>query len=237
MSNLGSYIGADGVAELEAGTKYYILVGKDGITGEFSLTVESGEIEVPHKNSVALGDNHYIVSDALLATGYEWLNIEITEPGTYVIKGGAPMTVFFFTVPGTLDENSPNKWNLDNLTYEYVSEFYVTLTEAGTYWMGFRYDNVGELREFDFNISLHEHSFVEGKCVCGESDPNYVPPHEHNFVEGKCECGAEDPDYVAPEQPDPETPAEPQPEVELNFFQKIWKAILEFFQKLFGRKS
>ena len=67
----------------------------------------------------------------------------------------------------------------------------------------------------------HEHNFVEGKCECGESDPNYVPnppvhehsfvngicagcgdtdpnyvPHEHNFVEGKCECGDTDPNYV-----------------------------------------
>ncbi len=41
----------------------------------------------------------------------------------------------------------------------------------------------------------HEHSFTEGKCECGESDPNYVP-HEHDFVEGKCECGESDPDYV-----------------------------------------
>ena len=44
----------------------------------------------------------------------------------------------------------------------------------------------------------HEHNFVEGKCECGETDPNYVAPHEHNFVEGKCECGAEDPNYVPP---------------------------------------
>ena len=44
----------------------------------------------------------------------------------------------------------------------------------------------------------HEHNFVEGKCECGETDPNYQPPHEHNFVEGKCECGEEDPNYVPP---------------------------------------
>ena len=45
----------------------------------------------------------------------------------------------------------------------------------------------------------HTHSFVEGKCECGESDPNYVPPHTHTFVEGKCECGESDPNYVPPE--------------------------------------
>ena len=41
------------------------------------------------------------------------------------------------------------------------------------------------------------HSFVDGKCACGEEDPDYVP-HEHTFVEGKCECGASDPNYVPP---------------------------------------
>ena len=51
----------------------------------------------------------------------------------------------------------------------------------------------------------HEHNFVEGKCECGETDPNYQPPHEHNFVEGKCECGETDPNYVPPTV-DPETP-------------------------------
>ena len=44
----------------------------------------------------------------------------------------------------------------------------------------------------------HTHSYVNGKCECGEADPDYVA-HEHVYVEGKCECGAEDPDYVAHE--------------------------------------
>ncbi|MBE6537602.1 MAG: hypothetical protein E7673_06600, partial [Ruminococcaceae bacterium] len=46
----------------------------------------------------------------------------------------------------------------------------------------------------------HTHNFVDGKCECGETDPNYVPPHTHEFVNGKCECGESDPNYV------PETP-------------------------------
>ena len=44
----------------------------------------------------------------------------------------------------------------------------------------------------------HKHTFVEGKCECGEVDPNYEPPHVHEFVEGKCECGEEDPNYEPP---------------------------------------
>ena len=62
-------------------------------------------------------------------------------------------------------------------------------------------DGKCECGEEDPNyVPPHEHSFVDGKCECGEEDPNYVPPHEHSFVDGKCECGEEDPDYV----PEPE---------------------------------
>ena len=42
---------------------------------------------------------------------------------------------------------------------------------------------------------VHTHSFVEGRCECGESDPNYNPPHQHSFVGGKCACGEIDPDH------------------------------------------
>ena len=44
----------------------------------------------------------------------------------------------------------------------------------------------------------HSHSFVNGKCECGEVDPNHEPPHSHNFVNGKCECGEVDPNHEPP---------------------------------------
>ncbi len=69
------------------------------------------------------------------------------------------------------------------------------------------------------------HDYVDGACSrCEAKDPNYVPPHEHNFVEGKCECGETDPDYVAPEQPGEE--------VELTLVQKIMKAINDLMDKI-----
>ena len=40
---------------------------------------------------------------------------------------------------------------------------------------------------------LHKHDFIEGKCECGETDPDYV--HTHNFTDGKCECGELEPGY------------------------------------------
>ena len=48
------------------------------------------------------------------------------------------------------------------------------------------------------SCDTHQHQYVDGKCSCGLTDPNYVPPHIHNFVEGKCSCGEKDPDYVPP---------------------------------------
>ena len=38
----------------------------------------------------------------------------------------------------------------------------------------------------------HEHVFVEGKCECGEEDPNYVPPHVHVACPECQKCTAED---------------------------------------------
>ncbi len=233
--------GFTGIATLEPGT-YYICVGNNDARGEFNVNVTLNKGEAPHKNEVKLGDNHYVVTDALLGLEdpHEWLPITITEPGTYVIKGGAPLTIFFFTVPGTLNELSPYGWNVDLNTGAFVTEFEVELDEAGSYLMGFRYDFIGEQREFDFTISLkpHEHEFVDGKCECGEEDPNYVPPHEHEFVNGKCECGEEDPNYVEPKPEDPKPedpkPVDPKPEepAEKSFFEKIWETILGIFNQI-----
>ena len=59
-------------------------------------------------------------------------------------------------------------------------------------------DLVNKVLGKDTETECTEHTYVDGKCECGATDPNYVPPHVHNFVEGKCECGASDPNYVAP---------------------------------------
>ena len=104
-------------------------------------------------------------------------------------------------------------------------------------------------------------------CGCGDSYTETIPATGHDFVDGFCtNCGADDPDYNEggeeipedkpednPEQtpdnedetPDdepispenPENPDDNQPEVKLNFFQRIWKAIADFFRRLFGKKD
>ena len=64
-----------------------------------------------------------------------------------------------------------------------------------------------------------------------------VPATGHTYENGKCHCGAEDPDYVEPEQPGEEKP-EPKPEPtpeQPGFFQRIWKAIVDFFKSIIGK--
>ena len=41
----------------------------------------------------------------------------------------------------------------------------------------------------------HEHVYIDGKCECGEIDPDYAPSHKHEYVDSKCECGAVDSNY------------------------------------------
>lgn len=104
----------------------------------------------------------------------------------------------------------------------------------------------------------HEHSFIDGKCECGEVDPNYVPPHQHSFVDGKCECGEVDPNYSEPENPDLENPDGEEPDVDENPEERpeeeepgmncspptlweriaaVFRAIADFFARLFGKKQ
>ena len=208
------------------------------VAGEYNVNVSVGEYEeggnvVPEKNTFNLGDNHYVVSDALLAAQCEWFSVKF-QPGTYVVKGGAPLVIYvFYANPDCiLSGTEAFVWNIDYNTYGFLDEFEFTIATEGNYWVGINYDYIGDLREFDFNLSVkadepeHEHNFVDGKCECGESDPNYVPPVEEKPEEEKPEV----------EEPKTEAPAtEEAPK--LNFFQKIWKAILDFFNKLFGKKN
>ena len=30
--------------------------------------------------------------------------------------------------------------------------------------------------------TIHSHKFIDGKCDCGETTPNYVEPHEHVYI-------------------------------------------------------
>ena len=222
--NMGATALGTGVAELEAGVTYYVLVGKGGVTGEFVVTVSAGG-EVVAPNTIVVGENHYVISDALYAVGFEFLELTVTEPGVYKVSGGAPMKVYLFTLPnvdlGTAGAGAFG-WNVDAMEDDgFADYFYVTLPEAGTYWFGVNYEYVTDVREFDITIELHT---------------------EHEYVEGKCECGAQEPvqEPDQPEQPGGDEPTDepttPAPELTLwdkivAFIKRILAMILGFFKK------
>ena len=205
--NLGVSALGNGVAELEAGVLYYILVGKSGVTGEFTVNVSAGG-EVLPPNTIVVGDNHYVISDALMGVGFEFIEFTVAEPGTYVVTGGAPMKVYVFTLPNVdLATASAGAFgvNIDAMTETGLADsFEVVLPEAGTYWFGVNYEFVTTEREFDINISLKE---VE--------DPKPEDPK---------------PEDPKPEDPKPEEPKDEAPE--MNFFQKIIAWFMDLIQKL-----
>ena len=85
-------------------------------------------------------------------------------------------------------------------TYDEELQTVVGLVNGAKYVFGTRNDNTyttigaNALSYSPFMVTFvpvgepapHEHNFVEGKCECGEEDPNYVPPHVH---EACPECG------------------------------------------------
>ena len=55
--------------------------------------------------------------------------------------------------------------------------------------------NIYEYIEETPDPEPHEHVYIDGKCECGEIDPDYAPSHKHEYVDSKCECGAVDSNY------------------------------------------
>ncbi len=95
-------------------------------------------------------------------------------------------------------------------------------------------------------IPAKGHRWVDADCEnpkhCSGCDLTEGEALGHNYVDGQCStCGKTNSDYnppvVDPELPDePDVPNDEEPKEELNFFQKIWLAIVNFFKKLFGIK-
>lgn len=106
-------------------------------------------------------------------------------------------------------------------------------------------------------ISANGHDFIDGFCVdCGVEDPDYESPDDGNKPGGD-----EIPDDNQPgddentendgnngdDTDNGETPEggegtgsdafEKEEPEKLNFFRKIWRAIVDFFARLFGKKS
>lgn len=193
--------GFKGVADLEPG-KYYICVGKDGKTGEFSVSIVTGEIEAPASNTVVLGENKYVLNAPLLAIGYEFVTFTAEKAGWYTISGVDPVTFFIWpdypnVAVTDIPTTAPYVWNvkLDNSGFE---ESFTVYLEAGVYAVGFRYD-FAEVGEYEYTITYSE----------TDPDATEEPPVENPPVEN--------PPVVVPE---------------LTLFEKIMLAIKNFFAQI-----
>ncbi len=185
-------------------------------------------IDVTKENKLICNEYH-LVGDL---GPYEFLTVKIENAGHYKFVGtGLAFTIY------TIPADAPGA-DFTAGTGSSWSQFVFTEAdfEPGTYWIGI----VFALGEGEYTATVeytapHSHNFVDGKCECGEEDPNYVPPHEHEFVDGKCECGEEDPNYVAPEEPGEDKPGEDKPgdtQPEPSFFERIWTVIVNFLKSI-----
>ena len=180
--------------------------------------------EPAHENTLVVGDtNKIVISESnSINNGYGyyvvWVPFVAEEKAHYTFAG-ENLAIYIY-----------------DAAYTFLSDNGTADLEAGNYLICIAYNALATFGEY--NVAVTKTEIAETPVE---------PPHEHNFVEGKCECGESDPNYVVPpvedeptEKPEDkpeETPADPKPEepaVELNFFQKIWLAILAFLKKLFG---
>ena len=112
--------------------------------------------------------------------------LQITADGSYTIKiwyvaGGDGRYFALMDSAGTVLSETTKETVKNGQGYAEL-----TIPAAGVYYFGVPADN-----NYIFQIELvkcdapveppHEHNFVEGKCECGESDPNYVAPHVHSY--------------------------------------------------------
>ena len=138
--------------------------------------------------------------------GYYLYSVDISGKKQYI------NTVVSGTHVNGVYESSPSTV----YTYDKTSRTLIADVNGTDYWFGTRndmtYTTVGPCAvsydgfycQFygnsttDTPVDPHQHVYVNGKCECGATDPNYEAPHTHNYVNGKCECGAVDPNYVPP---------------------------------------
>ena len=167
------------------------------------------------KSTIVVGETNTVKCNKYNFVGdlgpYEFLTVNISEAGHYKFVGeGLLFTIYTIsteTEGADFTAGTGASWKTWVLTEADL--------QPGTYWIGIVFTG----GEGEYTVTVEQSAIV--------------PPHTHNFVEGKCECGESDPNYIPPVEEKPVDP-QPEPQPELNFFQKIWQAILAFFQKILG---
>ena len=137
---------------------------------------------------------------------YQFTLFTITEDGVYNFSSDKLVGFTIFTIEVSTEGSD---WTTGGASWsEYIVGNQAEL-KAGTYYIGLIYfEGVGEYEITIEKEVPHEHEFVEGKCECGETDPNWVDP------------APVDPEVEEVETEDP------------GIFAKIWAKIVAFFNSI-----
>jgi len=208
-SELNASITVKGVVSTKTSSHILIQDGKDGIqlyyasnAAEFASIKVGDEILATGTYTVynGLHEIKSIKKLEVLSSGHEVKPIVITSVAKADIEQYQNMlvTVELTYVSGSIA-------NKANSTFEDANGVTVTVRPDSTwgtiptltltagdkvvvtgYVNWYNNPQISNVPDYDFIVVSggelpHEHVFVNGKCECGEEDPNYVAPHEHEL--------------------------------------------------------
>lgn len=175
---------------------------------------------------------HVLNVDATLAGGYKNTVVRISEAGMYRIHSNSIAIIWIYTTE--LSTSNPEDWPSDPNQGNWLirSETGYAYLEPGDYIFGIYCLGFVPVGEYTLTIEAHtEHTFVEGKCACGEEDPTYVPEDPGQ------QPGGDEPSEPSDPSDDPsDEPTTPVPQLSVwdkivAFLKKILAMILGFFKK------
>lgn len=175
---------------------------------------------------------HVLNVDATLAGGYKNTVVRISEAGMYHIHSNSIAIIWIYTTE--LSTSNSEDWPSDPNQGNWLirSETGYAYLEPGDYIFGIYCLGFVPVGEYTLTIEAHtEHTFVEGKCVCGAEDPDYVPEDPGQ------QPGGDEPSEPSDPSDDPsDEPTTPAPQLSVwdkivAFLKKILAMILGFFKK------
>lgn len=172
---------ANALTSLKTGDKVYI------VAPAYNMALSATKVATYYNKGVDVSGGFSGLTDA------EIWEVTVNADGSYTFTSLTGKVLALAADYASLNEDGENK----SWTLEVKSEgiFYVKNTVRGNYlewyasksnWSTYATSSLSDL----FEISFYAYELAEG----GETPA----PHEHTFVEGKCECGEEDPNYVPP---------------------------------------
>ena len=148
---------------------------------------------------------NYSATDFANVTDAEIFVVTVNDDGTYTFTSLTGVVIALADSYSSLNDTGVNKsWSLEAkgentfLVKNVVRGLYLEWYASKDNWSTYSNAN-SDLFEMTFYVQSTGAS--EEPSEPGTPETPDEPEHTHNFVEGKCECGESDPNYVAPSEP------------------------------------